>query len=438
MAFCEPDANQAQALRSDIMTAWLEKEWQANHPDEDWATVWTSEEVLHHQAIDRLDRDMDMGGGFKFVDYRPIECDVVTKTRHYNEDGEVTYQTGAYVFTFRSTEPAIEVEVPVLCTHYADNGWYYITMAGVTEEFLPVFATFTAECQRLTYALEPSSRVVVIGGHRQSFEPNVAWDEIVLPQQLKQDIFDDVQSFFSRGAEVYASLNLKPFRKLLLAGVPGTGKTMLCNALAKWALDEKYLVIYVSSARKKREDRFGSTFDKIDHALSVAASSSVPTLIILEELDAYLHEDEKALILNVLDGSEGAINEHGTLLIATTNYPEAIDDRVMKRPGRLDRVFVVPETRREEDAEKMLRQYLDKMWQDEHMALVPSLVGYPGAFIREVCVYALTQVAYGDLDELPLAILEKSYRGLKEQIDARDDLLKKRGKVGFASKNGSL
>jgi SpoVK/Ycf46/Vps4 family AAA+-type ATPase len=256
--------------------------------------------------------------------------------------------------------------------------------------------------------------------------PTVNWEDIILPARLKLDILEDVSSFFGKGIQVYKRLNLKPFRKLLLAGVPGTGKTMLCSALAKWAISQNYLVIYVSSATKWQGDRYGSAFSKIQHALSVASSSSQPTLILLEELDAYLHPEEKALVLNVLDGNESSINDRGTLLVATTNYPEAIDERVLKRPGRLDRVFIIPEMRAQTDAEAMLRQYLGNTWRDEHLALVPKLVGYPGAFIREVAVYALTQMAYDDLTELSYDLLERSFNGLKEQLEARDDFLKQR------------
>jgi SpoVK/Ycf46/Vps4 family AAA+-type ATPase len=243
---------------------------------------------------------------------------------------------------------------------------------------------------------------------------------------------DDVRAFFGKGIDVYKRLNLKPFRKLLLAGVPGTGKTMLCSALAKWALEQEYLVIYVSSAHRNPNDEYGSTFGKIQHALAVAGHSSHPTLILLEELDAYLHPEEKALVLNVLDGSEATVNDKGTLLIATTNYPEAIDERILKRPGRLDRIFIIPETRERAEAERMLRQYLGEMWRDEHRSLVPKLVGYPGAFIREVAVYALTQVAYEDGTELPLSVLEQSFKGLKDQIEARDNFLTRRAAMAFS------
>ncbi|HVU12422.1 MAG TPA: hypothetical protein VHD90_14155, partial [Phototrophicaceae bacterium] len=81
---------------------------------------------------------------------------------------------------------------------------------------------------------------------------------------------------------------------------------------------------------------------------------------------------------------------------------------------------------------------LGAMWNDEHRALVPRLVGYPGAFIREVAIFALTQVAYEDLNTLPLAVLEKSYNSLKEQIDVRDDFLTRRGSsgIGFFGSSG--
>src|SRR5690606_11008309 len=132
--------------------------------------------------------------------------------------------------------------------------------------------------------------------------------------------------------------------------------------------------------------------------------------------------------------------DKGTLLIATTNYPESIDERVLTRPRRLDRIFIIPETRREEDAEKMLKKYLGEMWQDDHRAVAEQLVGFPGAFIREVAVYALTQVAYDDLPDLPLDLLERSFTTLKEQIEARDDFLTqksgRRKSAGLIPQNG--
>src|SRR5690606_24141476 len=132
----------------------------------------------------------------------------------------------------------------------------------------------------------------------------------------------DIEAFFAEGVSIYRQLKLAPFRKLLLAGVPGTGKTMLCSALAKLAIAQGRIVVYVSGS-----DRDGASFEKIQRAFQAATASQYPTLLIVEELDAYLQSDDKSRILNVLDGVESPNNPQGSLLLATTNYPEAIDER---------------------------------------------------------------------------------------------------------------
>src|SRR5690606_30716483 len=118
----------------------------------------------------------------------------------------------------------------------------------------------------------------------------------------------------------------------------------------------------------------GANFFKIQQALAISVNSQRPTLILLEEIDSFLNDKQKSMILNVLDGVESFENEHGTMLIATTNYPEAIDDRVLKRPGRLDRIYIVPPAQSEDIVEHMLRLYLGDMWQEEHVEMTKRLI----------------------------------------------------------------
>jgi len=430
MAVCDSENVSLKQLRSDQIAAWINDEWITRFPEQALTVAWASEECSNDKAIHKLDTAKTFSG-YRFVSYESVECDVVNPVDYHSNKGVLTRRNGAFLLHFAAVDGEALVDVLYVATQYSDDLWYRLSLACMPMHFRPAWAAFEEECERLAGAVEPDDTVMVIGGRHNEFTPMADWSNIVLPVSLKNEIFNDVQSFFAKGATVYNRLNLKPFRKLLLAGVPGTGKTMICNALAKWALAQGYLVIYVSSAQKGRNDEYGSNFGKIQRAIDIAASSEYPTLILLEELDAYLHEEEKALILNVLDGSESTVNERGTLLIATTNYPEAIDERILKRPGRLDRIFVIPETKTQQDADDMLRLYLGEMWREAHTALVPKLVGYPGAFIREVAIHALTQVAYEDLTDVSLALLEESYRSLKAQIDARDDFLKHQNGAGF-------
>ncbi len=405
----------AFSLKVDAYSSWIEQQWIPERPEHNLIVVKGRMEVVDNAVLRRFDTDFELSENYNFSGYDQVSSPIAPHVNiAYSE--RISYQAGAFVYRFIGLDDV--VEVLILSGFFNDQTDGMVVVTCMPESFLPVWNTFMRECFRISRSLRPSKKVVIVGGRQDSFEPTVDWDDIILPQSLKDDLINDVESFFTRGVEVYTRLKLKPFRKLLLAGVPGTGKTMLCNALAKWCIEREYLVVYISSA-----DQFGSTFNKIEHALSVASTSNLPTLIILEELDAYLNKKEKAVILNVLDGAEAAANEKGTLLISTTNYPESIDERVLKRPGRLDRIFIVPEVKSSETAEQMLRKYLGTMWKDEHQVVAEKLVGFPGAFVREVAIHALTHVAYDDLDELSVELLDKSFQRLKDQIDAKDDFL---------------
>ncbi len=428
---CCGDEKPSGTLKVDVLGQWIETDWLPRFPDQKLMNLWTSASTTNGQVLSKFSRRLTLDKQYRFTGYEEISCPVVVRVSKQTDSGALSAQSGAFLLKFVNTKTLEQVEVLSVAAFSSDEGYSFqiVCLAAVPEPLLKMWAAFANECDRLASALEPTSKVIIIGGRSAAFVPTTQWEDIVLPSDLKHDILNDIESFFTKGIDIYKRLKLKPFRKLLLAGVPGTGKTMLCSALAKWAIARKYLVIYVSSA-----DREGAKFWKIEHALDVASSSKLPTLILLEEIDAYLHEEEKALVLNVLDGAESSINDRGSLLIATTNYPEAIDERILKRPGRLDCIFIVPEARNLDNAEKLLRQYLGEMWRDEHGVIASELIGYPGAFIREVAIHALTQLAYENLSELPFDMLERSFRRLREQIDTRDDFLVKRNEIGLLAR----
>jgi SpoVK/Ycf46/Vps4 family AAA+-type ATPase len=276
------------------------------------------------------------------------------------------------------------------------------------------------------YHFERTDKVYIIGGGEETFKPTVTWDEVILPEALKADLRSDMEIFFTDGVKLYRQLNLPAFRKLLLVGPPGTGKSSLCAALAKVALDQKYVVVYVSATLKNNHDE-GAAFDKVHTALRYAKHSTCPVLLIIEEIDIYLKAEDKAQILNVLDGFESPNNKHGVLLIATTNYPEVIDERIAKRPGRIDRIVYVPEIQDTEQAVRMLRRYMGEHYHDDHAALAEQLIGKTGAFVREASLFARMMTLQRTRSDAPAMVtvdtLLQSITRLENQLATEKDLV---------------
>ncbi len=396
---------------------WIETNYQA-HIVQNSRYILANTATANLTALSYIAQHFDVGNGYQFVGYEDYDCELISPVHSYFDE-RPAHRSGGLLFRFSNGSDEFAVLVISVWMYDADMHSSLISIASVPEAHTAQWIAFEKECQRIYHSAIPyRGKVYIVGGMDITFDASVQWDDIYLPSVLKDDILKDIDAFFAKGVQIYQRLNIKPFRKLLFAGVPGTGKTMLCSAIAGWAQARDYFVVYVSGS-----NQYGAKFWKIHEALEMAASSDAPTIVLVEELDAYLDEESKAQLLNVLDGNESPNNKHGTILIATTNHPEKIDDRVMKRPGRLDRIFIIPEMESEDTARRMLREYLGDAWQDDHEEIVPELLGRPGAFVREVALHALTMAAYIGTEELTLEMLQNSLKDLVNQIEAKDDFL---------------
>jgi hypothetical protein len=167
----------------------------------------------------------------------------------------------------------------------------------------------------------------------------VTWDDLVLPDATLKGLRDAV-SGWANGRETYAALGFAWRRGVLLVGPPGTGKTMVCKAVAA-ALPAGMPVLYVRDLRE--DDR-----KEAIQAIFKRARRLAPCLLILEDLDSLIVAENRTVFLNELDGF--ASNE-GLLVVASTNHPHKIDEALLKRPSRFDRVFHIGLPKAEERAE---------------------------------------------------------------------------------------
>jgi hypothetical protein len=419
-------------MRYERLVEWASRAWEERYGDTPFLTIWASPECSNQVALDKIKPGRRMRGKAKYHGYEVIESDVVVPISDYGSRGRrmvLTASAGAFCFTFLDKETGETFDALYVSSYIDDESQDLTAVALVPEERLDTWASFEMTCSKVVRPRIKRRRdVYIIGGTESFFDPKISLDDVILADGLKEDIMGDIEAFFNEGVDIYHKLKLTPFRKLLLAGVPGTGKTMLCAALAQHAIDQRRIVVYVSGS-----DRDGATFEKIHRGFQAVASASLPTLLIVEEIDAYLRGDDKARILNVLDGIESPNNSKGTLMIATTNYPEAIDDRVFKRPGRLDRIFVIPTIQDEALAERMLRHYMADQWDDAHLEILPKLVNQPGAFVREVALHARMLAAHEQATTVTGAMLRDSVESLLKQMKAEGNFIEQRRPLGLGN-----
>jgi hypothetical protein len=154
-----------------------------------------------------------------------------------------------------------------------------------------------------------------------------------LPNDELLDIVKDIETFWDR-AEIYKKFGFLHKRGILMYGDPGNGKSGIIQLCTKHLIDKmRGVVINISNGDQIE------WFNMISHKLREIEPDR-PLIIILEDIDGIAGEGNwsTSMLLNMLDGVKQIDN---VVYIATTNYPDKLEERITNRPSRFDRRYEI-------------------------------------------------------------------------------------------------
>ena len=258
-----------------------------------------------------------------------------------------------------------------------------------------------------------------------------SFDDVAGIDDVKEELTEIVD--FLKHPKKYRDLGARIPKGVLLAGAPGTGKTLLAKAIA----GEAGVPFFHTSGSEFEEMLVGAGASRV-RDLFKKARKAAPCIVFIDEIDAVakkrgtvLHSGAGEQTLNqILVEMDGLEDRENVIVLAATNRPDVLDPAIL-RPGRFDRTVVVHMP----DA-KGRREILEVHAKNKKFAkdvdldtLAKKTIGYSGADLENILNEAAIMAAQdGDKeigqDDLAEAFL-KVKLGRKKSLDGEEEDLKK-------------
>ena len=267
---------------------------------------------------------------------KPTETSMKDPSGTLYDQGLVNYCDGLVgdeLTECQKTYPVIEYKEDV-------NVWGMVLDVALT--ILPIVAIVIFFSWMMRQATAANSQSMSFGKARAKLygpdKKKVTFKDVAGNESAKQDLMEIVD--FLKSPKKYEKLGAKIPRGVLLAGDPGTGKTLMARAVA----GEANVPFFSISGSEFAEMFVGVGASRVRDLFS-KAKKNAPSIIFIDEIDAVAHkrdarggagrEDEQTLnqILVEMDGFD---NDSGVIVMAATNRVDMLD-KALLRPGRFDR-----------------------------------------------------------------------------------------------------
>src|SRR5271163_5118491 len=197
-----------------------------------------------------------------------------------------------------------------------------------------------------------------------------------LPGMPIDYILGQIDTFWTR-EELFKQTGLLHKRGILMYGPAGCGKTSIIRLLCDDIVKRDGIVIMVTNCRLA-ETALGGIRQ---------IETRRPILTIIEDIETFMGQSDESssarALLALLDGETQV--DH-IVHLATTNKPDQLEDRIVKRPGRFD--LVIGLNHPVADARRAYLENLlhDHVTPEEMTAMVDETEGLGLAHLRELVV----------------------------------------------------
>jgi len=261
----------------------------------------------------------------------------------------------------------------------------------------------------------------------------VTFDDVAGIDEARAELMEIVD--FLRNPGRYQRLGGKIPKGVLLAGAPGTGKTLLAKAVAGEAgvpffsmNGSDFVEMFVGVGAARVRDLFEQ------------AQAKAPSIIFIDELDALGqargmapgfagHDEREQTLDQLLAQLDGFDSSKGVIIMAATNRPEILDPALL-RPGRFDRKIVVdrPDLNGREKILKVHARDVALAPDVDLAALAARTAGFVGADLANLVNEAALAAARGDKNAVAMADFDAALDRVVGGLERRSRLMSAREK----------
>ena len=175
-------------------------------------------------------------------------------------------------------------------------------------------------------------------------QTKVTFKDVAGIEEAKDELSEIID--FLKDPKKFTRLGGRIPKGVLLAGAPGTGKTLLAKAIA----GEADVPFFTISGSDFVEMFVGVGASRV-RDLFVQGKKNAPCIIFIDEIDAVGrhrgaglgggHDEREQTLNQLLVEMDGFESSEGVIIVAATNRPDVLDPALL-RPGRFDRQVIVP------------------------------------------------------------------------------------------------